>query len=209
MERMSCLLKKYRDLPLVSAILVIANIIVFFLCIFTGDLLYDMGGVHRVGILVRHEYGRLLWALFLHADISHLFNNMVILFFLGSMLEKEIGHVRFCVIYFLSGIGGNVFSLAAKVMSGSNALSIGASGAVFGLDGLLLAMVLFSGSFRSTASPARVILMIVLSLYDGFMGTHIDNAAHVGGLVIGFIAGVVWCLVQKIKNRQYGQEVQI
>ncbi len=203
--------RRWKDWPLVTATLVIINIIVFVVCIFTGEILYYFGGVHRAGIVIQHEYGRLLWALFLHDDTAHLFNNMIILFFLGAMLERETGHIIFTIIYFLSGIGGNVVSLLNKIATGSNAISIGASGAVFGLDGLVLALVLFSQDFRNTVTPVRVALMIGLSLYDGFMGRNVDNAAHVGGLVIGFLAGTVFVLARNIYrniyNRKIGREV--
>ena len=200
--------RRFRDLPYVSATLVIINIIVFLACIFTGEYLYSRGGV-RLSVVFDHEYGRLLWSLFLHADTSHLSNNMIILFFLGAMLEKETGHISFAIIYFLSGIGGNVVSLYYKVAVNSNSLSIGASGAVFGLDGLMLALVLFSQDFRNIASPMRVALMIALSLYNGFMASNIDNAAHVGGLVTGFLAGTVFVLVRNLCNRKKRREVQI
>ncbi len=202
------MLRRYRDWPFVSAVLVAVNVIVFCLCIFTGELFYYRGGVERYAILEQHEYGRLLWAMFLHSDTTHLFNNMIILFFLGAMLEKETGHIRLAVIYFLSGLGGNIVSLARKVMTESNSLSVGASGAVFGLDGLLLALVLFSQDFRNSVSPGRVMLMVVLSLYDGFMGSNIDNAAHVGGLVTGFLAGSVYVSVRNMRNNKKRREVQ-
>lgn len=209
MERMRQLQRRFRDLPLVSATLVIINIIVFVACLFVGGYLYSCGGVDRYSIVFYHEYGRLFWALFLHDDTAHLFNNMIILFFLGAMLEKETGHISFTIIYFLSGIGGNVVSLYHKIVTESNSLSIGASGAVFGLDGLLLALVLFSPGFRDIASPPRVALMIGLSLYNGFMGSNIDNAAHVGGLIIGFLAGTVYVLVRNIIKRNQRREVQL
>ncbi len=192
---------KYKNIPFVTATLVIVNVIVFLVCIFTGELLYYMGGVHRASILIQHEYGRLFWAMFLHDDTAHLFNNIIILFFLGAMLEKETGHICFSVIYFLSGLGGNAASLIGKSLTGSNSLSIGASGAIFGLDGLLLAMVLLLPEFRNKMSPARVVLVVGLSLYDGFMGSNIDNAAHIGGLIIGFIAGSIYVLAQNIRNK--------
>lgn len=201
-------MRRYRDFPVVTVTLVSINVLVFFACVFTGELLYYLGGVYRTGILIQHEYGRLLWALFLHDDTAHLFNNMIILLFLGAMLEKETGHLPLALIYFLSGIGGNIVSLIDKVMTGSNALSIGASGAVFGLDGLLLALVLFSEEFRNTVSPGRVFLMIVLSLYEGFMGSNIDNAAHVGGLIIGFMTGTIFVLTRKVINGKRRQRVQ-
>lgn len=204
------MLRKFQDLPLVSATLVIINVIVFLVSIFTGGLLYNLGGVHRTSIVIQHEYGRLFWAMFLHVDTTHLFNNMVILFFLGSMLERETGHISFAILYFLAGIGGNVVSLLNKIATGSNTISVGASGAVFGLDGLVLALVLFSRDFRQTVTPMRVILMIVLSLYDGFMVDYVDNAAHVGGLVVGFLAGVVFVLARDMCNkRKFRREVQI
>lgn len=211
-ERMRVLPRRFKDLPFVTATLVIINILVFLVCIFTGGILYYLGGVHRASIVIQHEYGRLFWALFLHDDTAHLFNNMVILFFLGAMLEKETGHISFTILYFLSGIGGNVVSLLNKIATGSNAISIGASGAVFGLDGLVLALVLFSRDFRNTVAPVRVVLMIALSLYDGFMVSNVDNAAHVGGLVIGFLAGTVFVVARNIyrniHNRKFRREVQ-
>lgn len=207
-ERMRRMLRRYRDLPFVCIVLVIINTIVFFLCIFTGETLYYLGGLHRTSVLIQHEYGRLLWAMFLHDDTAHLFNNMIILFFLGAMLEKETGHIPFAVIFFLSGIGGNVLSLINKVMTGSNAISIGASGGVFGLDGLLLALVLFSREFRNEAPIGRVFLMIALSVYEGFLGGNIDNAAHVGGLIVGFLAGMIFVLARNIINNRQRQKIQ-
>lgn len=208
MERMRQLRRRYRELPFVSASLVIINIIVFLICLFTGEYLYSRGGV-SLSVMFNHEYGRLLWSLFLHADTSHLFNNMIILFFLGAMLEKETGHISFAIIYFLSGIGGNVVSLYHKAATNRDSLSVGASGAVFGLDGLLLALMLFSPEFRDMISPPRVVLMIGLSLYNGFLGSNIDNAAHVGGLVTGFLAGTVYVLARNFyNNRKQRREVQ-
>lgn len=201
MEGMKVLSEKYAKIPFVSAALVIVNIIVFLICTFTGDLLYNMGGVGRWNVLIGREYGRLLWAIFLHADISHLFNNMILLFFLGSMIEEAIGHIRYAAAFFLSGLGGNVLSVALKAVSGDDSISVGASGALFGLDGLLLAMVLLAPRFCGTITPKRVILMIVLSLYSGFTGGNIDNAAHVGGLLIGFITGCIMCLTDRIRQR--------
>ena len=200
-------MRRLKGLPIVSALLVGINLVVFLGEYLTQDALVNSGGLQRTAIMEYHQYGRLVWAMFLHSDISHLFNNMIILFFLGSMLEKEVGHLWFTGIYFLSGIGGNLVSLAVKVLEQSDVPSIGASGAVFGLDGLLLALVLFSQSFRNTATPTRVILMIVLSLYNGFTGQNIDNAAHVGGLVVGLAAGMVCVFFRKLSGGK--REVQI
>ena len=190
-----------RDIPLVSTILVIINVIVFMICTFTGDLLYNMGELGIWGVLSQKEYGRIVWAMFLHSDINHIFNNMVILFFLGAMIEKEVGHIRYACFYFLSGIGGNLLSLVYKMMTFEAVGSIGASGAIFGLDGVLLAMVLFSKKRMENVTPVRVLLMIGLSLYSGFTGRNIDNAAHVGGLLTGFLLGLIMCLFDRRKKK--------
>lgn len=194
-------MQKWKDLPFISGMLVAVNVIVFMICTFTGDLLYNMGELGVGHILVEKEYIRILSAMFLHSDIHHIFNNMVILFFLGAMIEKEIGHFRYAAIYFLSGVSGNLFSLTVRVLNNDPAVSIGASGAVFGMDGVLLALVLFSGRRIDNVTIPRVFLMIAYSLYSGFVGVNVDNAAHIGGLLTGFLLGILVCILDKHKNK--------
>lgn len=195
-------LRTLRYQPVVSILLVAVNVAVFLLCTFTGDLLYDKGRLDVYDVLVQKEYGRVVWALFLHGGVSHLFNNMLLLFFLGAMIEKEVGHLWYMLLYFISGIGGSLLSLLNKAMNYDYSGSIGASGAIFGLDGVLLALVLFSGKKLENVSAPRVILMIVYSLYNGYTGTNIDNAAHVGGLITGFVAAGILCVLQRWKRER-------
>lgn len=196
-------MRSLKSQPIVSTALVVLNVIVFTVCNLTGDLLYSMGQLDVYSVLVRKEYGRILWSMFLHSGTSHLFNNMMILFFLGSMIEKEVGHLWYGMLYFLSGIGGNVLSLLSRMIQGDPAASLGASGAVFGLDGVLLAMVLFSDRKMENVTPVRVVLMIAYSLYSGFVGRNIDNVAHVGGLLTGFLIAGVMCIVQRWRRRAH------
>ncbi len=195
------MLRKWREAPIVSVALVAINVIIFIICTFTGDLLYNMGEMGVRGVLWQKEYGRIVSAMFLHGDVNHIFNNMLILFLVGAMIEKEIGHAGYLFLYFLAGIGGNLLSLLCKVITRETAASIGASGAVFGMDGVLLALVFFSGRNMENVTPVRVLLMIGVSLYSGFTGKNIDNAAHVGGLAVGFLAGIVICIVDNIKAK--------
>ena len=88
-------------MPIVSGLLVAINVIVYLICTFTGNLLYNVGRLDVTSVIVHGEYGRLIWSMFLHSDISHIFNNMVILFFLGAMIEKEVRHIRYAILYFL------------------------------------------------------------------------------------------------------------
>ena len=193
--------KRLAAIPFVSVALVAVNIVVFLACEFAGNTIYAAGRLTAYDVLHKGEYGRLLWAMFLHGDIGHLFNNMLLVYFLGAMLEQEVGHVRYAVVYFLSGLGGNILSLWGKILTGNPAGSIGASGAVFGLDGLLLALVLFSGRRMENVSMPRVLVMIAYSLYSGFTGANIDNAAHVGGLITGFLTGIVCCLLMRRRQK--------
>lgn len=191
---------RWKELPIASGTLVAVNVVVYFLCMFNGGRLYSLGSLNAFGVLTRREYGRILWAMFLHSGMSHIFNNMLILFFMGAMIEKEIGHICFALLYFLSGIGGNLCSLFFKVVNNDLSGSVGASGAIFGLDGVLLAMVLLSDRKMETVTPVRVFAMILLSLYSGFSADNIDNAAHVGGLVVGFLGGCAVCAVQRVRR---------
>ena len=195
-------MKRGQELPIVSGILVAVNVIVYLICTFTGNLLYNIGELDATAVLLRGEYGRIIYSMFLHAGTEHLFNNMVILFFLGAMIEKVTGHIQLLLIYLLSGIGANICSLLYKVMTMDSMASVGASGAIFGLDGVLLAWILLDGQAMPDVTPRRVLLMIVLSLYSGFTAHNIDNAAHVGGLLTGFAAGALLCALQRRKRNR-------
>lgn len=195
-------MKSWKSQPVVSGILVAVNVIVFIISSHWGSWLYLKGRLNVADVLVHKEYGRILWAMFLHSGIDHILNNMLILFFLGAMIEKEVGHIRYTLFYFLSGIGGNLLSLFVRAAGNDASSSLGASGAVFGLDGVLLAMVLFSDRKMENVTPARVLLMIGYSLYSGFTGDNIDNAAHVGGLLTGFVAASIMCAIQRLRRKK-------
>lgn len=194
-------IRKLRTLPFISVMLVAVNVVVYFLCQLPGNILYSRGCLSAFDIIVHGEYGRIFWSMFLHADSGHLFSNMIILLFMGAMIEKEIGHLPFAAIYLASGIGGNLLSLAGKIVSNDWAVSLGASGAIFGLDGLLLALVLFSRKRMENVTPLRVMLMICMSLYSGFTGGNVDNLAHIGGLLAGFLLGVFLSIYIRISTR--------
>ena len=184
-------MKRLRNVPWVSGMLVVINVIVFLMCTFSGNVLYNKGELDVVSVLAGKQYGRLLWAMFL----------------LGAMIEKVTGHVTFLVLYFLSGIGGNLCSLLVKLLQMDYSASVGASGAIFGLDGVLLAWILLDRQSMPDVTPKRVILMIALSLYSGFTAQNIDNAAHVGGLVTGFLAGLLFCALRKHRRQKKTKEV--
>ena len=125
--------------------------------------------------------------MFLHFGFEHLMNNMIMLGAIGMYLEPAIGKIRFLLIYFVSGIGGNILSFYMNLRQGRSVVSAGASGAVLGLMGALVFAVLWDRKNRIRLDKRRILFMVVLSLYFGFTSTGVDNAAHVGGLICGFV----------------------
>ena len=188
---------RWREQPIVSFLLVVINVLIFGICVFKGDEILAWGQVDVDHVFLQQEYGRVIYAMFLHADFKHLVSNMFILLFMGMMIEKAVGHVRFAFFYFFSGICGNLVSLYFKAITETKVGSIGASGAIFGIEGVLLALVLLWGEKLEDVTLIMVVLMVVYSVYAGFLVDNVDNAAHVGGLLTGFLWAVVMCLVEK------------
>lgn len=195
-----------KDIPFVSILLVGINVVVFFMTLRSEYMLSGKGFLGVYEVFKEGEYGRLITSMFLHADLEHLFNNMLILLFLGAMLEKEIGHLLLLVVYMLSGLAGSVFSMGMQMITNDYYYSLGASGAVFGLDGLLLAIVMLAGKRFPEITAQRVLGMLLLSLYSGMRSGGIDNAAHAGGLIGGFLLGMIVCFILYRKDRRTTSE---
>lgn len=155
----------------------------------TEDTLFIMehGAMYEPYLTDGQEYYRLVTSMFLHFGFEHLMNNMIMLGAIGMYLEPAIGKIRFLLIYFVSGIGGNILSFYMNLRQGRSVVSAGASGAVFGLMGALVFAVLWDRKNRIRLDKRRILFMVVLSLYFGFTSTGVDNAAHVGGLICGFV----------------------
>lgn len=182
-------------LPLVNMGLVAVNVIVFLICTFTGDLLYNKGALSVMYIVEDKAYYRVISSMFLHWDVGHLFSNMIVLYYVGAVVERRLGHIFYMVLYFLAGVAGNIFSVGYELLSGEYMLSAGASGAVFGVEGALLFLVLLHHGRLESMTAGRVAFAVAFSLYCGFTSTNVNNAAHVGGVLMGFAAAAVICLV--------------
>ena len=176
--------------------LIVINVAVFFILTMFGDtedavFMLQHGAMYEPYIIEGHEYYRIFTCLFLHFGITHLLNNMVMLGALGWNLEVEIGKVRFVIIYFASGIIGNIVSLFYDLTLEQPAVSAGASGAIFGLMGALLYVVIANRGRLGRLSGRGMLVMVILSLYFGLTSTGVDNLAHIGGLVSGFLLAVL------------------
>lgn len=176
--------------------LIVINVAVFFIMSLFGNtedamFMLEHGAMFEPLITGEHEYYRIITSMFLHFGIEHLLNNMVILGALGWNLELETGKIRYLIIYLVSGIGGNLLSLYLGVSSAEYAVSAGASGAIFGLMGALLYVAARNRGRMGRISGKGVLFMSALSLYFGINSSGVDNAAHIGGLLCGFILAVI------------------
>ena len=186
--------------------IIIVNIIVFILTdffglSFGGEYLIDAGSLSWDRVINYHEYYRIITSTFLHADIDHIFNNMLVLFFLGTYIEQYMGRIKYLIIYFSSGIIAGFTSMVYNMLRYNYTESIGASGAVFGIMGALLYILLIRHHKYHDLDLRRVAFMIFLSLYGGFTSQGVDNAAHVGGFISGIIIAVLLNIIH-FKERQ-------
>ncbi len=195
--------------PLMSAAnltIIIINIIVFILTDFLslpfrGNYIIDAGSLSWDRVLNYHEYYRIITSTFLHADIDHIFNNMLVLFFLGTYIEQYMGRIKYLIIYFSSGIIAGFTSMVYNMLRYDYTESIGASGAIFGIMGALLYILIIRHRKYHDLDLRRVAFMIFLSLYGGFTSQGVDNAAHVGGFISGIITAVLLNLIH-FRERQ-------
>lgn len=176
--------------------LIVINVAVFLITTMFGDtedsmFMLEHGAMFEPLITQEHEYYRIITSMFLHFGIEHLLNNMVMLGALGWNLELEIGKLRYFIIYMISGIAGNVLSLYIGVSSSEYAVSAGASGAIFGLMGALFYVAIRNRGRLGRISGKGMFIMIALSLYFGITSGGVDNAAHIGGLICGFLLSVI------------------
>lgn len=182
---------KKRGICYVNYGLLIANIVLFLLCIFNGDFFYGKGTFDIVNILSQQQWYRFITCIFLHGDVYHLSGNMIYLYTLGNMVERELGHVKYFLLYMLSGLAGNVGSMAISILINDFTPSLGASGAIFGITGALLWIIIRNRGRHEEITFLKIIFLIVYSLYNGFISTNVDNAAHLGGLIGGFVLAIV------------------
>lgn len=202
-HRKTSLVRPFELTP-VNTILIAINILVFLYQEIIGDtidayFLYENGGMAVYKILVDKNYSCLLTSAFMHAGIGHLFNNMFVLAYIGDNVERALGKWKYLVLYMISAIGANVLSFCWYYITNEYYIvSVGASGAVFGVIGALLYMVIKNKGRLEDMRSSQLVFFILLSLYYGFSSVAVNNIAHIGGLVIGVV--VAFFLYHKNKK---------
>ncbi|XP_043715996.1 RHOMBOID-like protein 2 [Telopea speciosissima] len=157
----------------------------------SSSTLEKLGALDWNKVVHGHQGWRLISCIWLHAGVIHLLANMFSLLFIGIRLEQQFGFVRIGVIYLVSGFGGSVLSC---LFIRSN-ISVGASGALFGLLGAMLSELISNWTIYSNKAAALLTLVIIIAinLAVGIL-PHVDNFAHIGGFLTGFLLGFVLLL---------------
>ncbi|XVE58593.1 hypothetical protein DITRI_Ditri04bG0181900 [Diplodiscus trichospermus] len=154
----------------------------------SSSTLKNLGALEWTKVVLNHQGWRLVTCIWLHAGVIHLLANMLSLVFIGIRLEQQFGFVRVGILYLLSGFGGSVLS----VLFVRNSISVGASGALFGLLGAMLSELITNWTIYSSKAAALLTLLVIIAinLAIGIL-PHVDNFAHIGGFLTGFLLGFV------------------
>jgi len=171
---------------------------IFALILFSyNSELFDYVALKPANILGLKNIWTLLTSMFMHGNFSHLFVNMISLMFIGNFVEKVIGRKRFFWFYMISGLVAGLFfvSLAFIFKTELDIYAVGASGAIFGLGGLLMILtpklpVLVFFIIPMPMWAAMLFLLFGLWIISSIAGLPIGNTAHLGGLVVGVIFGL-------------------
>lgn len=176
--------------PRVTYALIALNVAIFGIQFLQGiDTLAVDYGMWPIGIANDGEWWRLFTSAFLHGSFIHIAFNMYVLFFLGPTLERILGHTRFLILYVLAALGGSV---ASYWFSDINTVSVGASGAIFGLMGALVI-----AGHRLKYDITQVLVLLGINVVIGFISPNVDWRAHFGGLVIGALVAAIMVLPPK------------
>jgi rhomboid protease GluP len=163
----------------------------------SSDASYRLGASHPYGVFYRHEWWRLVTAMFLHGGLIHIGFNMMALMQFGPALEELYGSARYLFLYVFTG----AFGFFVSALTGH--FSLGASGALLGLVGAMLAVTSKRGGSFMRELRSRLISSVVILFVIGYMGfLGMDNAAHMGGCAAGFVIGKVFVDRQPMNSRE-------
>ncbi len=179
--------------PIITYALLISNLVMFLAMILSGanlfnldaNVLYNFGGLVNFGTMGGYwELYRLVTSMFLHASLFHFLFNMYALYIIGPQLESFFGKWKYLCIYLGSGIIGNLMSM---LFQESNVVSVGASGAIFGLLGALLYFGYHYRVYLGSVMKSQIIPLLVFNFLLAFLLPGINIAAHFGGLFGGYL----------------------
>ncbi len=169
--------------------LILINLLVWAYVTFTGsqDYFFGLFANNSDKVLNYGEYYRLITCMFFHTTIMHVGYNCLTIYIFGRICEKYMGKSRYVLIYFLSGICGS----AASVIF-TKGISVGASGAIFGILGAITAFNMNSKKDLEGMGYFTILMFTIAGILMGFGDTGVDNFAHLGGIISGFLISMVF-----------------
>lgn len=170
--------------PIVTSILIGLNMLIYFLMIITDNylLMIDRFALYGPLVIKSHQYYRLITSAFLHVNLFHMIFNCYSLYVIGSQMESFLGKTKYIIVYLFSALAGSLLSIVLN----KNGVSIGASGAIFGLLGSMIYFGYHYRVFLGTVIKNQIIPLIVMNLAIGFIfSSRINNFAHIGGMIGG------------------------
>lgn len=173
--------------PVISIIIAIQFLIfiVLNIPIFPNNWLLELtAGINL--LIIQGEYWRLLTPIFVHAGFAHLLFNSFSLVLFGPALERALGKGMFLLVYLVCGLGANIATLIIHPPYYSH---IGASGAIFGLFGIYLAVILFKKHAIPQQGKQIIVPIAIISVIMTFFQSNINITGHIFGLISGFIIG--------------------
>lgn len=179
--------------PYITYAIIFINIICYIFSIINNNF-YNSMLLNPTKVL-EGEYYRLITCIFVHGGLVHLLCNMYCLFIIGPQVESFFGKIKYIVIYLVSGLMGSLMSLCI-----TNSLSLGASGAIFGLLGSILYFGYHYRVYLGQTLKSQIIPLIILNLFLGFILSGVDNAAHIGGLIGGVLSSMMVGVKYKSKT---------
>jgi rhomboid protease GluP len=190
----------------ITLALLAINVVIFVLSNLAFGWMYEKGAMITEVVLRDGQYYRLFTAMFLHADLQHLINNMLMLVLGGAIVENYTGHAFYFFLYVLSGLFGNMISMAYEIKNGLSWVSVGASGAIMGLVGFVVVWILVNRKtfVRSRNLMIRLILLGIFVIEACFFQRGANIAAHTGGFATGAVLGVINIIMLKNNKNMEG-----
>ena len=182
----------FNSVPKVTRAILVICVGIFALSLVLGSFAMAFGMIPAA--IAQGEWWRLITSTLLHGSILHLLFNMYALYWLGPQLERSLGHSRFAALYILSALGGSV---ASYWFSDINTVSVGASGAIFGL---ITATIVIGRQMRTDVS--QLVVLLGINVMIGFAQPGIDWRAHFGGAITGAAIAVIYTKGTRLNRDQ-------
>lgn len=193
----------FDELTLVNTIIVVINIAIFIWMNIIGssgyyedlEFMLNHGTMDVLSVLEKKEFYRFITCMFQHFGFYHLAGNMVVLLFIGDNVERALGPIKYAILYIMSGMIGSLgsffYALLYLNLNEQRIVSAGASGAIFGIIGAMLWIVCKNKGRLEDMTTLRVCVLIAYALFNGLTSEETDMAAHIFGLIGGFVLAVL------------------